>query len=152
MAGAERARFRPRQGALKEWLRLLALIDQVRTFAVLNVLAVVKLAQRHCSATMAAEIMGSVAALPLYEMRAVGDVMAKMESSAKRLALCLHKDYAWRNPLSSSSSSSDLDLDSASHWSFHICPFCAKRCAAHLPPHCHPPALGSACAPLLSLS
>mmetsp|Transcript_402 Transcript_402/g.723 ORF Transcript_402/g.723 Transcript_402/m.723 type:complete len:480 (-) Transcript_402:195-1634(-) len=103
------------RGALKEWLRLLALVDQVRSFAVLNVMAVTKLIQRHCAADIAQELQDKVGGLAVFGMRGMGEVMGGMEQTAQRLALCLHKDYAW-----------SMDLDSASHWSLHICPFCAK--------------------------
>mmetsp|Transcript_23233 Transcript_23233/g.36335 ORF Transcript_23233/g.36335 Transcript_23233/m.36335 type:complete len:512 (-) Transcript_23233:665-2200(-) len=99
------------KNALLDWLRLLTLLDEIRIFAILNVAAVLKLAQRHCSASICAGIVGELRALPMCSMVELSKIIVQMEEVAGTLSDRLAKAYSFH-------------LDTTSTWSPHLCPFC----------------------------
>jgi hypothetical protein len=95
--------------ALREFLPMLVYIDRIRSFALLNCVTIMKLAQRHCNAETSKALIDTLYATPMFQMTAINILQPKIENLARKLQQQLTGTVA----------------ELPSSWSMHVCPFCS---------------------------
>mmetsp|Transcript_11523 Transcript_11523/g.26354 ORF Transcript_11523/g.26354 Transcript_11523/m.26354 type:complete len:425 (-) Transcript_11523:1826-3100(-) len=99
------------KGVLERWLRLLSQIDCLRSFSLLNAIAIKKVLERHCTQHIN-DISYNLNDCPIIEMKGLSDIIADMEQVAVDLIVLL---------------ATDLEVKQAfpETWTQTLCPYCS---------------------------